>query len=95
MRIESITIEGTIEGTNALPRAFVRIARRRGDDFCYAEILRPNEVDRRMVIPVGGSHDDVYERQLAAVEIEAILHGTPGTDSDIHKVLRAIETFAD
>ena len=95
MRIASITIEGTTEGTNTLPRAFVEIGRKRGDKHIYAEILQPNKSGRTMTIEAGGSPVAVANRTGAAVEIAGIMRGMPGTNSEVHEILRMLRRFAD
>ena len=91
MRIASIEIEGSIEKGHKLPRAFVRISRKRGSAHIEVTILQPNEPETTHRVL---AHD--YEEPWAMAEcLFETLEGYRGTNSDVQAVYRELQRFTD
>ncbi|MBL7134356.1 MAG: hypothetical protein ISS78_09695 [Phycisphaerae bacterium] len=92
MRITSINLAGSIEKGKRLPRAFARVSRAIDSDYIEVETLAPDGALCRTHLVAPDCEEDI---RCEAEQLQRILDGCAGTNTDIEEYVRVLQHFAD
>ena len=92
MKITSINLAGSTEKGKKLPRAFARIGRTLDGDYIEVETLAPDGALCRTHLVAPDCEEDI---RCEAEQLQRILDGHAGTNTDIEEYVRVLQQLAD